>query len=66
MFLRVGSSDWRSLLQVLEESVRREELSEEQAIGVAQRALFHNANKLYRLGLEPNLDFGLKASGKTW
>ncbi|KLO15252.1 hypothetical protein SCHPADRAFT_914510 [Schizopora paradoxa] len=56
-----------ALFEVLEESVRREELSEEQAIGVAQRALFYNANKLYRLGLEPDLKFGLKTSGgKTW
>jgi len=53
------------LFEVLQDSVRREELTEQQAIGVAQRALFHNANKLYRLGLEPDLEFGLKASGTT-
>lgn len=27
---------------------------EEQAIQIVQNALFHNANRLYNLGLEPN------------
>jgi len=62
----LGSLQAREVLfEVLQESVRREELTEQQAIGVAQRALFHNANKLYGLGLEPDLEFGLKASGRT-
>ncbi|KIK97846.1 hypothetical protein PAXRUDRAFT_824516 [Paxillus rubicundulus Ve08.2h10] len=45
-----------ALYEVLSGSVRREELTEEQAVGIVQNALFHNSNKLYRLGLEPNLN----------
>ncbi|KAG9311047.1 amidohydrolase 2 [Chiua virens] len=32
----------------------REELTEHQAIEIVKNALFHNANRIYNLGLEPN------------
>lgn len=55
----------RGFLQVLQESVRREEMTEQQAIEVAQRALFHNANRLYGLDLKPDLEYGYQACGST-
>ncbi|KAF8556726.1 amidohydrolase 2 [Imleria badia] len=45
-----------ALYEVLCDSVRREELTEQQAIEIVQNALFHNANKLYNLGLEPDMN----------
>ncbi|KAH0834001.1 amidohydrolase 2 [Lanmaoa asiatica] len=44
----------QALYEVLSDSVRREELNEQQAIEIAQNALFHNANRIYSLGLEPD------------
>lgn len=49
------------LYDVLAESVEKGSLSETQAVGVVQRALFHNANRLYKLGLEPDLELGRAA-----
>ncbi|KAF7309726.1 CBM1 domain-containing protein [Mycena indigotica] len=43
------------LWQVLSDYLRRGELSEDEAVLIVQNALFHNANKLYKLALEPNL-----------
>lgn len=40
-------------VQVLSETVLRQEMTENQAIKVLQDALFHNANRIYSLGLEP-------------
>jgi len=37
--------------QVLTDYVTREDLTEDQAIEIVQRAYFHNSNELYRLGL---------------
>ncbi|KAF9219359.1 amidohydrolase 2 [Gyrodon lividus] len=45
-----------ALYEVLADSVRREELTEQQAVEIVENALFHNSNKIYRLGLEPNLN----------
>lgn len=42
--------------QVLSDSVTREELTEKQAIEIVENALFHNANRIYNLGLEPKTD----------
>ena len=33
--------------------VGREELSEGEAVKIVEKALFHNANRIYKLGLEP-------------
>jgi hypothetical protein len=43
---------------VLSDYVARKELNEGQAITVVENALFHNANRIYRLGLKP--EFGWK------
>jgi hypothetical protein len=37
--------------QVLSRCIDRDELTEPQAIVIVERVLFHNANKVYRLGL---------------
>ncbi|KAI0063025.1 amidohydrolase 2 [Artomyces pyxidatus] len=42
-----------ALLEVLSEYVRRPGLTEAQAVQIAKNALFHNANRVYKLGLEP-------------
>jgi len=44
-----------ALYEVLAESVRREELTETQAVAIVQMALFENSNRIYGLGLRPNL-----------
>ncbi|KAI0632804.1 amidohydrolase-domain-containing protein [Trametes polyzona] len=45
----------QALFEVLESSVRKSELTVAQAIGIAKRAFFENANRIYNLGLEPQL-----------
>ncbi|KAJ6591655.1 amidohydrolase 2 [Mycena vulgaris] len=45
----------QALYAVLSNTVASGELSESAAVTIVQNALFHNANKLYNLGLEPNL-----------
>ncbi|KAL5511926.1 hypothetical protein ACEPAH_5144 [Sanghuangporus vaninii] len=50
------------LYEVLAESIRDGEVSEDQAVGIIRRALFGNSNRLYKLGLEPDIDLGLKAA----
>ncbi|KAJ6493626.1 amidohydrolase 2 [Mycena vitilis] len=45
-----------ALYYILAESVDLRELSESQAVLIAESVLFHNANKLYNLSLEPNID----------
>ncbi|KAH7882160.1 amidohydrolase 2 [Phlebopus sp. FC_14] len=53
----LGSMQAReALYEVLADTVRREELTEEQAVQIVQNALFHNSNEIYRLGLKPNLN----------
>ncbi|KAH6911885.1 amidohydrolase-domain-containing protein [Coprinopsis sp. MPI-PUGE-AT-0042] len=48
----LGSHQARSaLFKVLAEMVHDDDLAEHQAILIAQKALFHNANDLYKLGL---------------
>ena len=42
--------------QVLTEFVRKGDISERQAIGLTKKALFENANRVYKLGLEPVWD----------
>ncbi|KAH7924332.1 amidohydrolase 2 [Leucogyrophana mollusca] len=44
-----------ALYEVLADSVRREELTEAQAVSVVKLALFENSNRVYGLGLVPNL-----------
>jgi hypothetical protein len=39
--------------QVLSEFVQKGDMSERQAIDVTKKALFGNANRVYKLGLEP-------------
>jgi hypothetical protein len=39
--------------QVLTEVVRCQELTEAEAVKIVKNALFHNANKIYNLGLKP-------------
>jgi hypothetical protein len=39
--------------QVLKECVDKEELTNEEAITIIKRFLFDNANKLYKLDLQP-------------
>ncbi len=41
------------IMQVLAETVHRQEMTEAQAIGVVKRAMFDNANRVYGLNLEP-------------
>jgi len=43
----------RALSSVLQDAVKANELTEEEAARVAKDILFHNANQVYRLGLEP-------------
>ncbi|GLB44652.1 putative amidohydrolase [Lyophyllum shimeji] len=43
----------QALCEVLSEIVHLGELSEPAAVQIIQNALFHNANRVYRLGLEP-------------
>ncbi|KAL5533400.1 hypothetical protein ACEPAF_5176 [Sanghuangporus sanghuang] len=50
------------LYEVLAESIRDGEVSEDQAVGIIRRALFQNSNRLYKLGLEPDINLGLKAA----
>ncbi|KAF8216413.1 amidohydrolase-domain-containing protein [Mycena galopus ATCC 62051] len=45
----------QALYDVLSESVALEELTESEAVLIVQNALFHNANKLYNLSLEPDM-----------
>ncbi|EJD06100.1 uncharacterized protein FOMMEDRAFT_78898 [Fomitiporia mediterranea MF3/22] len=49
------------LYEVLAESIQNGELSEQQAVGIVKRALFENSNKLYNLGLTPDLQLGIEA-----
>ncbi|KAF7294516.1 CBM1 domain-containing protein [Mycena kentingensis (nom. inval.)] len=57
----LGSRQARlALLEVLKEYVIRDELTEEEAIVIVQNALFHNSNRLYKLGLEPKLPENLQ------
>jgi hypothetical protein len=44
-----------SFFQILAEVVQLHELAETEAVAIVQNALFHNANRLYKLGLEPHL-----------
>ena len=50
-----------ALYDVLAESIESGSLTEAQAVQAVQRALFHNANKLYHLGLTPDLEIGKQA-----
>ncbi|KAF8064167.1 amidohydrolase-domain-containing protein [Lyophyllum atratum] len=43
----------QALFEVLSEIVHSGELSETAAVQIVQNALFHNANRVYKLGLEP-------------
>ncbi|KAJ7890617.1 amidohydrolase 2 [Mycena olivaceomarginata] len=45
----------QALYHVLSESVALGELLENDAVTIVQNALFHNANKLYNLSLEPDM-----------
>ncbi|KAI9571838.1 amidohydrolase 2 [Boletus coccyginus] len=45
----------RVLFEVFADFVHREELTEQQSVEIVQKALFHNANEIYNLGLEPNM-----------
>lgn len=54
LFLPAAALSADLVTQVLSEFVRREELKEQQAIEIVRNALFHNANRIYNLGLEPN------------
>ena len=47
--LRVACLDF----QVLQDAVKADELTEEEAVRVAKDILFHTANRVYRLGLQP-------------
>ncbi|KAJ7224341.1 amidohydrolase 2 [Mycena pura] len=47
----------QALYDVLSEYVARGELTERDAVITVQNSLFHNANKLYNLRLEPDLSF---------
>ncbi|EIN05840.1 hypothetical protein PUNSTDRAFT_145746 [Punctularia strigosozonata HHB-11173 SS5] len=46
-----------TLYEVLADYVVRKELTEGQAVTVVENALFHNSNRLYRLGLTPDLSW---------
>ena len=46
------------LYEVLAEYVQKGDLTEAQAVGVAQRSLFDNSNRLYGLKLKPDLAIG--------
>ena len=43
---------------MLAEYVKSGDLTEAQAVGVAQRSLFDNSNRLYGLKLKPDLEIG--------
>ena len=43
---------------MLAEYVQNRNLTEAQAVGVVQRSLFDNSNRLYGLKLKPDLDIG--------
>ncbi|KAH9982024.1 amidohydrolase-domain-containing protein [Russula compacta] len=45
----------RALSSVLQDAVKANELTEEEVARVAKDILFHTANRVYRLGLEPQL-----------
>jgi len=52
----LGSIQAREVLyDVLSASVKAQEMTEAQAIGIVRRALFENSNKLYNLGLTPHV-----------
>ncbi|THH09993.1 hypothetical protein EW145_g1634 [Phellinidium pouzarii] len=53
------------LYEILAESVGRSELTEQQAVGIVHRVLFENSNRIYSLGLEPDLELGEEAA-KKW
>jgi hypothetical protein len=42
-----------SIFQVLQDAVKANELTEEEGATVAKNILFHTANRVYRLRLEP-------------
>lgn len=46
----------QAMLEVLSEYVDREELTEDEAVKIVERAFFHNANALYQLNLTPHLE----------
>jgi len=39
--------------QVLQDAVKADELTDKEAARVAKDVLFHTANRVYRLGLQP-------------
>ncbi|KAI1790899.1 amidohydrolase-domain-containing protein [Ganoderma leucocontextum] len=43
----------QAIFEVMENSIRKLELTLPQAIGIVKRVFFENANKVYNLGLEP-------------
>jgi len=43
----------QALYEVLSKTVSRSELTEDEAIDIVERVLFHNSNELYQLGLTP-------------
>ncbi|KZV89430.1 hypothetical protein EXIGLDRAFT_751177 [Exidia glandulosa HHB12029] len=45
----------QAMLDVLSDYIDRDELSEDEAVQIVERAFFHNANKLYDLNLQPVL-----------
>ncbi|PBK92706.1 amidohydrolase 2 [Armillaria gallica] len=45
-----------ALCEVLSELVTNEDLTEKQAVKIVQDVLFHNSNRVYNLGLQPNLE----------
>ncbi|KAG6844507.1 hypothetical protein H0H87_006332 [Tephrocybe sp. NHM501043] len=45
----------KALYEVLGEIVHAGELSETASVDIVQKVLFHNANELYKLNLEPNI-----------
>ena len=42
--------------QVLSDYVDRDELTEDEAVKIVERAFFHNANELYQLNLTPHIE----------
>lgn len=45
----------QALYEALADVVRHKEITEAQAVQIVQNALFHNANRVYALGLEPGI-----------
>lgn len=45
----------QALYEALADVVRHREITEVQAVQIVQNALFHNANRVYALGLEPRI-----------